>query len=51
MVFRFSQQMEQFFATIGETMEGYGEFEVEALGFKVRISQLAHGTRSAYHSL
>lgn len=33
--FRFSQQMEQYFATIGETVEGYGEFEVEALAFKV----------------
>jgi len=39
--------MEQYFATIGETMEGYGEFEVEALGFKVRIFQLARMTRSA----
>jgi len=37
MVSRFSQQMEQYFATIGETMEGYGEFEAESLGFKVCI--------------
>ena len=36
MSFRFSQQMEQYFATISETMEGYGEFEAEALAFKVR---------------
>ena len=36
-VFRFSQQMEQYFATICETMEGYGDFEAEALAFKVSI--------------
>ena len=35
MVFRSSQQMEQYFAAISETMEGYGDFEVEALAFKV----------------
>ncbi|KAF9781291.1 hypothetical protein BJ322DRAFT_1010829 [Thelephora terrestris] len=28
------QQMEQYFAMISETMEGYGDFEVEALAFK-----------------
>jgi hypothetical protein len=28
--------MEQYFATISETMDGYGDFEVEALAFKVR---------------
>lgn len=38
--------MEQYFAIIGETMEGYGEFEVEALGFKVYIPHLAHRTHS-----
>lgn len=27
-------QMEQYFATISETMEGYGDFEVEAFAFK-----------------
>lgn len=37
--FRFSQQMEQYFATVSETMEGYGDFEVEALAFKVRVYQ------------
>lgn len=48
-VFRFSQQMEQYFATIGETMEGYGEFEVEALGFKVCIIRLR--SRDTVHVL
>lgn len=38
--------MEQYFAIIGETMEGYGEFEVEALGFKVCISHPTHRTHS-----
>ena len=38
--------MEQYFAIIGETMEGYGEFEAEALGFKVRASNLVHQTYS-----
>ena len=31
--------MEQYFATISETMEGYGEFEAEALALKVRVYQ------------
>jgi len=44
-VFRFSQQMEQYFANIGETMEGYGEFEAEALAFKVCIFQSVRRTR------
>lgn len=44
--FRFSQQMEQYFATISETMEGYGDFEVEALAFKVRIYRSNHQERT-----
>ena len=35
----FSQQMEQYFAMVCETMEGYGDFEAEALAFKVCICQ------------
>ena len=44
-IFRFSQQMEQYFANIGETMEGYGEFEAEGLAFKVCIFQQARRTQ------
>lgn len=31
--------MEQYFATVSQTMEGYGDFEAEALAFKVCVSQ------------
>jgi hypothetical protein len=44
MVFHSSQQMEQYFAMISETMEGYGDFEVEALAFKVRICHIPQTT-------
>ena len=47
-VFRFSQQMEQYFATICETMEGYGDFEAEALAFKVSIYQTRLDSSRAY---
>jgi hypothetical protein len=40
--------MEQYFATIGETMEGYGEFEAEALAFKVYILQFAQPDARAH---
>lgn len=35
-----SEQMEQYFAMVSETMEGYGDFEAEALAFKVRFFRL-----------
>ena len=34
-----SRRMEQYFAMVCETMEGYGGFEAEALAFKVCVCQ------------
>ena len=31
--------MEQYFATVSQTMEGYGDFEAEAFAFKVSTYQ------------